>query len=94
VEVEDTPLVVTRLTRQGERLHAVLNDGSEEPVDPATLRIGMGEVPYCAVRGGAFEARLSRAAAFQLLGMAQYDEASGRGTLRLGEREFPLRRAG
>ena len=92
VEVADAPFVVTRIERRGDRLHAHLNDGAEEDVDAATLRIGPGEVPYCAVKAGAFEARLSRAAAFQLLGLAEYDAATGRGTLRLGGREIPLRR--
>ena len=47
-------------------------------------------MPYCAVKGGAFEARLSRAAAFQLLAMADYDEATGRGALRLGGRGISI----
>jgi hypothetical protein len=51
-------------------------------VDPASVRLGAGEVPYCAVKGGAFEARLSRAATFQLWELADYDEASGRVTPR------------
>ncbi|MBI2491436.1 MAG: DUF1285 domain-containing protein, partial [Candidatus Rokubacteria bacterium] len=90
VEVADAPFVVTRIERRGDRLHAHLNDGAEEDVDAATLRIGPGEVPYCAVKAGAFEARLSRAAAFQLLALAEYDAATGRGTLRLGGRAIPL----
>jgi hypothetical protein len=93
VEVEDVPLVVTRIERLGETLHAFLSDGTEADVDPATLRVGPDDVPYCAVRDGAFEARLSRAAAFQLLALADYDEGTGRGALRLGGREYPLRRS-
>ena len=93
VEVADAPFVVTRIERRGETLHAWLNDGSEQDVDPATIRVGPGDVPYCAVKDGAFEARLSRAAAYQLLALADYDEPSGRGTLRLGGREYPLARA-
>jgi hypothetical protein len=92
VRVEDTPFVVVRVQASGDRLRAVLNDGAEEAADPAGLRIGRGDVPYVPVKGGAFEARLSRAAAFQLLTLADYDEATGRGTLRLGGREYPLRR--
>ena len=93
VEVEDVPFVVSRIERRGEILHAFLNDGTEADVDPASLRVGSDDVPYCAVKGGAFEARLSRAAAFQLLAMADYDEATGRGALRLGGREYPFRRS-
>jgi hypothetical protein len=78
VRVDDVPWVVTRLERRGDRLHAILNDGSDEVVDLARIRLGAGEVPYCAVKGGAFEARLSRAATFQLWELADYDEVSGR----------------
>jgi len=93
VKVDDAPFVLTRIERRGEGLHAVLNDGSEERVDPASIRLGRGDVPYCTVKGGAFEARFSRAATFQLLALAEYDETSGRGALRLGGREYPLARA-
>jgi uncharacterized protein len=92
VEVADAPFVVERIERRGDTLRAWLNDGREQDVDPATLRIGRGDVPYCGVAGG-FEARLSRAAAYQLLALAEYDERSGRGALRLGAREYPLARA-
>ena len=93
VEVEDVPFVVTRIERRGETLHAFLGDGTEMDVDPATLRLGPDDVPYCAVKDGAFEARLSRAAAFQLLSLADFDEATGRGALRLAGREYPVRRS-
>ena len=92
VTVDDVPWVVTRVERRGEGLHAILNDGSETPIDPATLRIGAGDVPYCVVKAGAFEARLSRAATFQLLGHGEYDEKTDRGTLRLGGRRYDLKR--
>ena len=93
VVVTDAPFVVTRIERRGDTLHAWLNDGGEEDVDPVTLRIGPGDVPYGAVKGGAFEARLSRAAAYQLLTLADYDERSGRGTLRIAGRDYTLGRA-
>jgi uncharacterized protein len=93
VEVMDAPFVVTRIERRGDTLHAWLNDGGEQDVDAATLRLGRGDVPYCAVKDGAFEARLSRAAAYQLLALADYDERTGHGTLRLGGREYALARA-
>lgn len=93
VRVEDVPWVVTRLERRGETLHAILNDDADERIDPASVRLGAADVPYCMVKGGVFEARFSRAATFQLLALAEYDEASGRGALRLGGREYPLARA-
>lgn len=93
VRVDDVPLLVMRVERQADTLRVWLNDGDEETVDPATIRVGAGDVPYCAVKGGAFEARFTRAAAFQLLALAEYDEATGRGALRLAGREYPLSRA-
>ncbi len=92
VQVEDAPFVIARIESGDDGLHAILNDGTGTAVDPATLRIGPGDVPYCSVKGGAFEARLSRAATFQLLRLADYDEQTGRGVLRLGGREYPLKR--
>jgi hypothetical protein len=92
VEVDDVPWVVTRVESREERLRGLLNDGSETDIDPAALRLGPGDVPYCPVKGGSFEARFSRAAAFQLLTLAEYDERTGAGRLRLGGREYALRR--
>ena len=93
VRVEDVPMLVMRVERHADTLRVWLNDGGEETVDPATIRVGAGDVPYCAVKGGTFEARFTRAAAFQLLALAEYDEATGRGALRLAGREYPLARA-
>jgi hypothetical protein len=92
VQVEDVPWVVVRIEPRDQGLHAWLNDGSEAEVDPAALWLGPGDVPYCPVQGGLFEARFSRAATFQLLTLADYDERTGVGRLRLGGREYPLRR--
>jgi len=93
VRVDDVPLLVMRVERQADTLRVWLNDGKEETVDPATLRVDGRDVPYCEVKDGAFEARFTRAAAFQLLALAEYDEATGRGALRLSGREYPLSRA-
>jgi hypothetical protein len=92
VEVADAPFVVVRFERADAGFTAFLNDGTEERVDPATLRIGPGDVPYCVVKGGMFEARFSRAAAYQLLSMAEYDERTGHGALAHGGRSYELRR--
>ncbi len=93
VEVADAPFVVTRFERRDDGFVVHLNDDTEEAVDPATLRVGAGDVPYCAVKGGRFEARFSRAAAHQLWGLAEHDEPSARSVLRLGGREYSLRRS-
>lgn len=92
VDVADVPWVVTRVERRGETVHVHLNDGAEEEVDPASLRIGAADVPYVAVKGGTFQARFSRAAAFQLWALAEYDAGTGRGRLRLGGRAYELSR--
>jgi hypothetical protein len=93
VRVDDVPLLVMRVERQADTLRVWLNDGEEEIVDPATLRVDTRDMPYCSVKGGAFEARFTRAAAFQLLALAEYDEATGRGALRLAGRDYPVSRA-
>lgn len=90
VEVEDVPWVITRIEHRDGSLRAHVNDGTEETIDPASLRLGAGNVPYAAVKRGAFEARLGRAAAFQLLALIHYDEATERVTLRVGGREHTL----
>lgn len=90
VEVEDTPFVVTRVEAHGERLRVHLNDGTSGEVDPATLGLAEGGVPYCVVKGGRFEARLDRAAAWELLQLADPDDGSGRVRLRLGGRTVPV----
>jgi hypothetical protein len=93
VVVDDAPFVVMRVERRDDRLYAHLNDATQTRLDPARLRIGAGDVPYGVVKDGAFEARFNRAAAWQLLQLAEYDERSGVGTLKLGSAEWPLRRA-
>ena len=93
VRVDDAPLVVTRAEPWDGGLRLTLNDGTAEPLDPATLRLGAGDVPYATVKQGAFDARFTRAAAWQLLTLADYDEASGAGKLRMSGGEWPLRRA-
>jgi hypothetical protein len=77
VEVEDTPLVVTRVESAagaGSGLLGHLTDGSREPVDPAAIWIGARDTPYCRVKAGRFVARLSLAAWLQL---AAWLEARG-----------------
>jgi hypothetical protein len=90
VEVEGAAWVVLRVEEEAGRLVLLLADMSREPLDPATLRFGPGGVPYCRVKGGRFDARLSRAAAWQLLQHVQADEAAGRAALVVGGVRYPL----
>jgi hypothetical protein len=89
VEVADAPFVVVRLERAGDRLAVTLHDGTAEAVEPGTLSF-RGPVPYCRVKSGAFQARLSRAAAHQLWRLAEYDEGTGEAHLVLGGRRHRL----
>ncbi len=90
VEVEDAPFVVERVEGEGEGLVATLNDLSREPVALDTLRVDERGIPRCRVKAGRFDARLSRAAAYQLLQRAQPDEEAGRSVLVLGGRRYPV----
>jgi hypothetical protein len=81
---------VVRFEPEGDGFAVTLNDLTRERLDPETLRLGVGEVPYCRVKGGAFEARFSRAAAYQLLERVEADASTGRGALRVGDRRYAL----
>lgn len=86
VEVEDTPFVVERVEALGDGLTATLNDLAREPIALDTLRVDERGIPRCRVKEGRFDARLSRAATYQLLQHVQPDEGSGAATLVLGGR--------
>ena len=70
-------------------LARLLNDGGEEAVDPATFRVGAGDVPYCAVK--AAPSRLDcRAPPLSALGARRVRRGVGRGgALRVGGRGVP-----
>jgi hypothetical protein len=67
VEVEDAPFVVERVEVQGDQLVATLNDLTREPMALETLRVDGRGIPRCRVKAGRFDARLGRAATYQLL---------------------------
>ena len=90
VDVEDVPFSVVRLEPEGDGLTLTLNDLSREPLDPTSLRLGAGDVPYCRIKGGKFEARFSRAAAWQLLQYAEPGAANAPATVTVGGRRYPL----
>ena len=90
VEVEDAPYVVERVEALGDGLTATLNDLTREPVALDTLRVDERGIPRCRVKEGRFDARLSRAATYQLLQHVQPDEGTGRSSLVLGGRRHPV----
>jgi hypothetical protein len=62
VDVADTPLVATSLRWVDDTALLGLTDGSEEPLDPATLTVDGAGVLRARVRGGRLDARLGPAA--------------------------------
>jgi hypothetical protein len=97
VEVEDAPFVVTTLQfiPRGpdgqESIWVTLNDQTREKLDPATLRIGPGNIPYCKVREGMFEARFSRNAYQLLAPHIREDERGNSFFLSLNKKKFFLK---
>ncbi len=90
VEIEDAPFSVVRLEPEGDGFTLTLNDLSREPLDPTSLRLGTGDVPYCRIKDGKFEARFSRAAAWQLLQHMEPGAADAPVTVTVGGRRYPL----
>jgi hypothetical protein len=93
VEIEDTPWVVTGVGGDAARGFTVrLNDDSEEPLDPASLAVGAGNVLYTRVKEGRHRARFLRPAYYQLApAIAEHD---GRFTLEVAGRRHPIAIAG
>lgn len=90
VEVEDAPYAVVRFETDGDSFALWLSDGSREALDAASLRLRAGDVPYCRVKDDRFEARFSRAAAWQLLQQVEVQPEGGAPTLTVGGRRYAL----
>jgi hypothetical protein len=93
IQVADTPYHVRSLEVMpggpgGERAVLHLSDGTEEVLDPLTLRYVPGRGFYCRVKGGPFEARFNRPAYYQLA--EHVEEQAGSCVLRLGREEWEL----
>jgi hypothetical protein len=93
LEVEDTPFVIQEVVASPNpdnptSLVLKLNDGTEEPLSPETLRVGQEDVMYCTVKEARHEARLLRSAYYQL---AQFLQQEGKAYfLVLGDNKTPL----
>jgi hypothetical protein len=96
VELEDAPFVVKTIEfipfglDGHEAIWLTLNDETKEKLVPETLRIGPGNVPYCKVREGMFEARFSRNAYQLLIPHIQQEEKENRFFLSLNKTKYPL----
>jgi hypothetical protein len=88
-QVDDAPFFVDALRIEGDAVTLILFDGSEEPLDPATLALGEDGVVYARVRRGGLEARFSRHAQTQLEPILVGDEPPA---IALGGREILLPR--
>lgn len=64
--VEDVPFFVLAVREQAGLLMLLLSDGSESPLDPATLTVGSQGALYTAVKNGKFRARFTQAAQIAL----------------------------
>jgi hypothetical protein len=64
--VEDVPFFVLGLRQQGDRLELSLSDGSESPLDPASLTVGVQGALYTTVKNGKFSARFTQGAQIAL----------------------------
>jgi uncharacterized protein len=90
ITVEDAPYVVRTLEDGPDgSLVIVLNDGEREPLDPARLEVGRGNVLYARVKGGEFRARFLRSAYYHL---SRHFEADDRGRfyVRVAEVRYPI----
>ena len=67
IKVEDTPYMVRSVDFKGGDIMLGLNDKSQEPLSPDTLRVGRENVLYCDVKSGRFPARFTRPAYYQLM---------------------------
>lgn len=100
IEVEDTPFIVSRVDRVrsgddiGEEIVLYLkNLPAREVLDPSTLTIGEGNIPYCTVRSGQFRARFSRPAYYQLASWIEQETRTDTFYLELNGRRYPLEMA-
>ena len=98
IEVVDVPFVVRGIRPApapppwAVKFRIFLNDGSEEDLDMATIRVAPGEIFYCTVKDGRFEARLSPESCVALGLHCEYDEATDALTLPDGTRRVVPRR--
>jgi hypothetical protein len=94
VAIEDTPWVVTGIDGDPARGFVLaLNDATREPLDPATLEIGAGNVLYCRVKGGRGRARFLRPAYYAFVRHVEPAGGRGRFAVIIGGRRYPLRPA-
>jgi hypothetical protein len=93
--VDDAPFTVKGVREEDGRLVLLLSDGTSEPWDVASSRVGEGDAVYATVKRHGdekgFEARFTR---FAQASLAPYlGESGGRVVIRVGAREEPLQQS-
>jgi hypothetical protein len=89
IEVEDTPFMVRRVEIEADRAVIRLNDGTEEELEAATLRVGGENVLYCKVKNGEFPARFLRPAYYQL--MQALEETKNGYAVKIGNKLYSIK---
>jgi hypothetical protein len=101
LEVEDTPLVITRVLEQQDREGRGLEEflvvvkflQVHEPLNPADLWVGKGNVLYCRVGEHRLPARFLRPAYYQLARFIKQDDTQDAFYLSLKGERFYIRQA-
>jgi uncharacterized protein len=97
IDVADTPFIVSRVDRipldddkREEILIRLMHLPDPEVLDPSTLKVEEGNVPYCSVRNGRFRARFSRPAYYQLAAWIEQNPDTGAFYLELNGSQYPV----
>jgi uncharacterized protein len=91
ITVEDTPYVVTTIENDSQGgFVTVTNDEVREPLDPATLEVGAGNVLYCRVKHGDERARFLRNAYYHLAEHFVTEDGENF-SIAIGTQRFPIR---
>jgi len=100
VEVEDTPFLILSVTVRDDPgeggcvYEIVLNDGSEEWLDPRGVTVEPNHVMYGRVKGATEKARFVRSAYYQICARIEYAEQDDRYLLPWKGTHIPIQRIG
>jgi hypothetical protein len=91
--VKDAPFFVKHVETTASGATLRLFDGTEEPLDPATVTVSGDGVLYVRVKGGRFEARLTQPAQKEMIDVLS-EGANGAPLVRVPGGEYPVRERG
>jgi uncharacterized protein len=87
--VDDVPYFVRGARVAPDEVVLMLSDGSEEPLDPSSLRVGPRDALYVRVKGGGFEARFTPQAQLALAPLI-VEADDGAPAIELRGRRWPI----